>query len=188
MRLTIITAAAALALACAPAHAAAPDPLLDNSQCANSDSRQLSATQTATAVNCLVNAARAHAGLRTLRTSTRLLKVARKRRDLVVRCDTFSHRPCGHWITVDAGPYRHRARWWEVGENLQWSAAAGVTPREIVENWLASPPHRKNLLGPHWRDMALSTAQDVQFQGNNDATVWVQWFGRRVTTARTTAR
>ena len=43
---------------------------------------------------------------------------------------------------------------WIVGENLLWSTP-GLDATGAVRMWLASPPHRKNLLDPTWREVGL---------------------------------
>jgi uncharacterized protein YkwD len=50
------------------------------------------------------------------------------------------------------------ARTWRVGENLAWSATA-VTAHQAVEMWLASPTHRRILLGKHWRQVGIGVVQ-----------------------------
>jgi uncharacterized protein YkwD len=44
---------------------------------------------------------------------------------------------------------------WSVGENLLWSTP-GLDARGAVRLWLDSPPHRRNLLSPRWREIGLS--------------------------------
>ena len=43
---------------------------------------------------------------------------------------------------------------WIVGENLLWSTP-GIGSSAAVKMWLASPPHRKNLLDPSWHEVGL---------------------------------
>jgi uncharacterized protein YkwD len=43
---------------------------------------------------------------------------------------------------------------WRLGENLAW-ASPGLSPRQALALWLASPPHRENLLLPAWREIGL---------------------------------
>ena len=43
---------------------------------------------------------------------------------------------------------------WTVGENLLWSTP-GIGAGAAVKLWLASPPHRRNLLDPAWREVGL---------------------------------
>lgn len=43
---------------------------------------------------------------------------------------------------------------WTVGENLLWSSPT-ISATEAVKLWLASPPHRRNLFDPAWRDVGV---------------------------------
>src|SRR5436190_6172426 len=40
------------------------------------------------------------------------------------------------------------ARAGSLGENLAWAVGAGTDAASFVQQWLASPPHRANLLSP----------------------------------------
>jgi uncharacterized protein YkwD len=43
---------------------------------------------------------------------------------------------------------------WVVGENLLWGSV-GVGSAAAVKLWLSSPPHRRNILDPAWRDVGV---------------------------------
>jgi uncharacterized protein YkwD len=45
--------------------------------------------------------------------------------------------------------------YWSVGENLLWSSP-NVDPTEAVRLWMNSPPHRRNILDPHWREIGIA--------------------------------
>jgi uncharacterized protein YkwD len=63
-----------------------------------------------------------------------------------------------------------------VGENLlSWGAS--LTPAEVIQKWMGSPPHRADILGSGWKDVgaALVTASPSSARG---LTVVVE-FGRR---------
>jgi len=62
-----------------------------------------------------------------------------------------------------------------LGENLAWSSGGG-DPRLIVQMWLASPPHRANLLRPGFRRVGLGVVRGT-FQGSAGATVVTADFG-----------
>jgi len=47
------------------------------------------------------------------------------------------------------------ARAWSVGENLLWSSD-GIDAQNAVKMWLDSPPHRRNLLDPTWREFGVA--------------------------------
>jgi uncharacterized protein YkwD len=47
---------------------------------------------------------------------------------------------------------------WSVGEDLLWESP-DVTPQGAIKMWMASPPHRENLLNPAWREMGISAVR-----------------------------
>jgi uncharacterized protein YkwD len=47
---------------------------------------------------------------------------------------------------------------WSVGEDLLWESP-DVTPTGAIKMWMASPPHRENLLNPAWREMGISAVR-----------------------------
>jgi len=44
---------------------------------------------------------------------------------------------------------------WSVGENLL-SAAPGLTAQDALALWMASAPHRQNILSPAWTDVGIA--------------------------------
>jgi uncharacterized protein YkwD len=52
-------------------------------------------------------------------------------------------------------PLGHHA-YYEVGENLLWSQGT-ISGAAMVAEWMQSPPHRANLLNPHWHQVAVAT-------------------------------
>jgi uncharacterized protein YkwD len=61
------------------------------------------------------------------------------------------------WKRVKAA-YPRNGRRWGVGENMAW-ASPGLSARQALELWLASPPHRENLLSPAWREIGLGAVR-----------------------------
>jgi len=53
--------------------------------------------------------------------------------------------------------------WW-YGENLLWSAAP-IGPGAVVGRWLASPPHREELLDPRFRELGISALRALAAPG-----------------------
>jgi uncharacterized protein YkwD len=43
---------------------------------------------------------------------------------------------------------------WTVGENLAWSSPT-ISAASTIDLWLNSPPHRRNLLEPTWREVGV---------------------------------
>ena len=48
-------------------------------------------------------------------------------------------------------------RSWSVGENLLFHSAQ-VSPAEAIDAWRASPPHRRNMFNPTWREVGIGAA------------------------------
>ena len=49
-------------------------------------------------------------------------------------------------------------RTWYVGETLLWWAAP-IQPRTIVQLWLDSPSHRRELLAPTYREVGIAAVR-----------------------------
>jgi uncharacterized protein YkwD len=70
---------------------------------------------------------------------------------------------------------------WSVGENMVW-ASTGLSAGQAIEMWLASPPHRKNLLAPGWREVGLGAVRALAAPGvyaGLDVTILTADFGVR---------
>jgi uncharacterized protein YkwD len=71
--------------------------------------------------------------------------------------------------------------YWGVGENLVW-ASPSLSADQTIEMWLASPPHRKNLLTPAWREVGLGAVRSLAAPGvyeGLDVTILTADFGVR---------
>jgi len=83
------------------------------------------------------------------------------------------------WKRVESAYPKNGSRW-SVGENLAW-ASPGLSARQTLALWLASPPHRKNLLSPAWREIGLGAVH--AFAGGvysgHDVTILTADFGLR---------
>lgn len=49
-------------------------------------------------------------------------------------------------------------RGYAIGENIAWGTGYLGTPRSIVGSWMASQPHRENILDPGYRDTGVGVA------------------------------
>lgn len=140
-----------------------------------------------------VNRLRAARGLRALTVSSPLQAAAAfQSRDMLER-GYFDHdQPGGASFGVRLKRFYPVASGsaWLVGENLLWSSQ-GITPAAAVKLWLASPPHRRNLFDPTWREVGLGafdadTATGAFVEANGPVVVVTMDFGSR-TGSRTTA-
>lgn len=53
---------------------------------------------------------------------------------------------------------------WSVGENTLWSAG-GIDAHAELAAWMASPPHRANILFPGWRQVGIASASSSDAPG-----------------------
>lgn len=130
------------------------------------------------AMLCMTNFARAAAGLGELSEVQELDRSALGKADDVLRCDSFSHFACGreftYWI-YEAGYIGESC--WHAGENLAWGADNLGSVRAIFRAWMASPSHRKNILGDYAHvGVALERGK---LEGIPGAQVWASHFGSR---------
>ncbi len=165
-RLLAVLAALALAASAAgsPALAAQRRPLAPQTgSCANTlltpTARNVKLIRAATL--CLVNRERAAHGERPLRANRRLRRAAQRHTDSMAFGDYFKHvGPRGQTPLTrmrDAG-YVSRRVSYEVGENIAWGTLGLATPRAIVASWMASPPHRANILDARYRETGIGVA------------------------------
>jgi uncharacterized protein YkwD len=131
-----------------------------------------------------VNAFRAAHGLARLRVSPSLASAAAAHSTQMARVGYFSHN------SANGTPFSRRIvafypargyRSWTAGENLLWASPDVGAPRAL-RLWLASPPHRANLLSPRWREVGLSAVHSSSAPGvyrNAPATIVTADFGAR---------
>jgi uncharacterized protein YkwD len=131
-----------------------------------------------------INDLRREKGLRGLRLSSALSTTALGHSVSMAQHGFFSH---SGW---DGSPFWHRIKPkyrplpnsnWGVGENLVW-ASPSLSADETIEMWLASPPHRKNLLTSDWREVGLGAVRALAAPGvyeGLDVTILTADFGVR---------
>lgn len=130
------------------------------------------------AMLCMTNFARAAAGLGGLSAVEELERSALGKAGDVLRCDSFSHFACGREFTywINESGYIGEACW-HAGENLAWGTDGFGSVRSIFRAWMASPSHRRNILGDYANvGIALETGN---LEGNPGAQVWAAHFGSR---------
>ena len=119
-----------------------------------------------------INAVRVAHGLRPVRIGNRLESAAEAHTKAMLATQVFDH-----------GAFVARLRDFHItapsiGENLAWATGSYATPDAIVAAWLASPPHRANLLDPSYTRIGIGDLAGA-FQGNLDArVVTVDFAGR----------
>jgi uncharacterized protein YkwD len=139
------------------------------------------------AMACLIDYARARygrlhpgwGGQQALPLNDLLLRAAKLKAQLLIRCHQFSHTPCNTpfpAIFREVGYGRGDALT-SVGENLAYGQQEEGSPRAALDNWLNSPEHRQNLFTAKWRVQGLQTVHLASFQGYSNVSLWVSEFG-----------
>jgi uncharacterized protein YkwD len=114
--------------------------------------------ETAAAVLCLINAERTSRGQRALRASRVLVRAATGHSQDMVAQRYFEHDSKdgqGVLDRVRAAGYVRSRTLFAVGENIGWGAGSFASPRALVQAWMASPPHRANILQPRFRELGV---------------------------------
>lgn len=143
--------------------AAAPTTAIARPACPAADVAPVARTldQAARAVVCLVNAERARHGLRSLRGDRDLTEAAARHSLDMVRRNFFSHvTPTGADLSdrLRRSGYIPRKGSWHGGETLAWGTGTRATADAVVAEWIASPPHRRVLLGSGFREIGVGVA------------------------------
>jgi uncharacterized protein YkwD len=75
--------------------------------------------------------------------------------------------------------YLEGAGRWRIGENLAWGSGERATPRSIVQSWMASPPHRANILSHGFREIGIGIAAGAPVKVSGRAATYTTDFGAR---------
>lgn len=131
---------------------------------------------------CLLNRERSSRGLRPLRVNRRLSAAARRHTNDMVRRRYFAHDSRSDGSSIDrirrAG-YLSGARSWMVGENLAWGSGDRSTPRNIVDAWMHSPGHRRNILTGRFREIGIGVISRAPTSVSSAAATYTTTFGQR---------
>jgi len=119
-----------------------------------------------------MNAARAAHGLRPLHLDGTLRTAARSHSVSMLRGNYFAH---GDFPARMAAFHVHGPT---AGENLAWGTGPYSTAHAIVQEWLASPEHRANLLRPGFARIGIGIVHGT-FQGAPGAAVVTADFAGR---------
>jgi len=104
-----------------------------------------------------LNSFRRSRGLRPFRSSPRLHAAAARHSAEMARWGYFEHAsPNGaaFWRRIAAYYPEAGFRRWTVGENLEYGQPE-LEAVEVLEDWLASPPHRANVVSTRFRDAGI---------------------------------
>jgi uncharacterized protein YkwD len=131
-----------------------------------------------------INDVRRRNGLTALRLNRELAAVARGHSLSMAEHGFFRH------ASLDGSPFWKRiklvygpapGRPWSAGENMVWQSP-GLTAEDAIQMWLNSPPHRKNLLTPSWREVGVGGVHALTAPGvyeGLDVTIITADFGVR---------
>lgn len=114
-----------------------------------------------------LNAVRAAHGLRPLRVSPGLRTAAVGHSRAMLTGGFFAHTSrdgssFSERIRRSYGPTGFAA--WSVGENLLFTSVA-IEPSAALAAWMASPPHRRNILSPVWREVGIAVLRSPSAGG-----------------------
>jgi uncharacterized protein YkwD len=119
-----------------------------------------------------VNAARRQSRLPPLRVSPQLDQAAQKHAEDMLARGYFAHE------SPDGKTVRERAReagydWRAIGENI---AEGQLTVDEVIDTWMKSPDHRRNILDPGFTELGVGIAAGKGKNGERRV-LWDQSFG-----------
>jgi uncharacterized protein YkwD len=117
-----------------------------------------------------VNQARATYGLRPLRVDAKLTRAAQAHSIDMISHQYFGHGAFGRRLQAFGARLRFS------GENLAWGKGPLARPKAIVQEWLASPEHRANLLRPGFTRIGIGTLRGT-FNGYSGVAVVTADFG-----------
>ncbi len=105
-----------------------------------------------------MNAERAAKGLSQLRWNEELAQIARFHSISMASEKFFSHRgPDGSMVDDRADVFGVRG-WKAIGENIAFMRGFKDPDQKVVTSWLNSASHRRNMLGPQWKETAIGVA------------------------------
>ena len=136
----------------------------------------------ARAAVCLINNRRVARGLPRLRINHRLSRAAKWHTHDMVRRSYFGHVSQRGRDVVDRlyGAHYLGGRFsWAVGENLAWGSGSLGTPRKIVQAWMKSAGHRRNMLDRRFREIGIGVIANGPVRTDLPAATYTTTFGVR---------
>ena len=131
-----------------------------------------------------VNQTRRSFGRSPLRLSPQLLRAGQEHARALALHGLFTHAwsngaPFRSWIQLYYP--RTRTSQWRAGENLAWGTPE-LSAAHTIEMWLASPPHRVNLLDRRWNQIGIGVVEAFNaggIYGGRDVVLVAAEFGVR---------
>jgi len=106
----------------------------------------------------LINAERRRHDLGQLEWNDKLASLARLHSQNMAREKFFSHRGSDGSMVDDRADRLGLGTWRAIGENIAYMRGYDNPAELAVQKWLESTGHRKNLLGPTWKESAVGVA------------------------------
>jgi uncharacterized protein YkwD len=126
------------------------------------------------AVMCLINQERVRRGLPALAASDQLNRSAQGWTNTMVRTGRFTHGPGDTFAKrISAAGYD----WQAAGENI---ATGYPTPGSVVNGWMASTDHCRNILNPSFRDVGIGERPAAVAAFASGPATWTEDFGLRL--------
>lgn len=131
-----------------------------------------------------LNRVRKEHGLVPLRASKPLATAARGHSRSMAEHGFFQHSSydgSAFWTRIKPLYKPVQGRYWGAGENMVW-ASPGLSAEQAIDLWMKSPPHRKNMLTPGWRDVGIGGVHALAAPGvydGLDVTILTADFGVR---------
>lgn len=178
----VILALALIAAALAPSAGAAPATAAQ-APCGNSTAapRQLDLHEMRSSVLCLINRVRAHYELHPLVYNKALRTSASAHSVSMVVHGYFAHEGPGGSMDnrISRAGYLASGGQFVIGEDIGGGGGLLGSPMAVVRDWMHSPPHRRNILDPHFRDAGVGVARGFPYGGGDRAATYTVDFGAR---------
>jgi uncharacterized protein YkwD len=129
---------------------------------------------------CLLNGVRADAGLPPLTLNAKLTAAATAYAQDLVAGGYFSHTGRdGSTIRtrLDAVGYLPDDAGWAIGENLAWGTGPLAMPGSIMQAWMNSEGHRKNMLNPEYREIGIGVVVGNPARADGSGATYANAFG-----------
>lgn len=131
----------------------------------------------------LTNQARGELNRKPLSTNSKLMNAAQTKAEDMAKQHYFAHTaPDGTtaWDYINKTGYSYEI----AGENL---AITNETADAVINGWLNSTTHRENLLNSQYNDFGIGMATYGAYQGHNNTSVIVAFYGRQAASQNLTA-
>lgn len=105
-----------------------------------------------------------------------LQKAARAHSKDMIERDYFSHNTKGRNENFAERLKRYGYDYRKVGENIAYGSGSFGEPRSIMDAWMNSPDHRRNILNRDFKQIGIGTYTG-NWQGHSDVTMYTADFG-----------